>query len=51
MAAAISILLFLPAIIAFVLYRILMKDLNIISGSNLREESEEQLLSIEGFFS
>ncbi len=50
MAAAISILLFLPAIIAFVLYRILMKDLNVISGSNLREESKEQLLSIEGFF-
>ena len=50
MAAAISILLFLPAIIAFILYRILMKDSNIITGSNLREESREGVLSIKGGF-
>ncbi len=50
MAAAISILLFLPAIIAFILYRILMKDSNIIAGANLREENNEDILSIKGFF-
>ncbi len=51
MAAAISILLFVPAIIAFIFYRILMKDSNIISGSNLREGSSEKgTVTIKGFF-
>ena len=50
MAAAISILLFIPAIIAFILYRIFLKDSNIITGTNFREESSETMLRIEGFF-
>ena len=50
MAAAISILLFIPGILAFILYRVLMKDANIISGANLREELKEDVLSIRGFF-
>lgn len=50
MAAAISILLFIPAIIAFILYRIFLKDSNIITGTNLRGESNETMVRIEGFF-
>ncbi len=49
-ASAISILLFIPAIIVFILYRIFMKDANIISGSNVKASTEESILKIEGFF-
>ncbi|MCF6466463.1 ABC transporter permease, partial [Clostridium sp. Cult2] len=50
MAAAISILLFIPAIIAFILYRVLIKDSNIITRTNFRDESNETMIRLEGFF-
>lgn len=50
MASAISILLFIPAIIVFILYRIFMKNTNIVSQTGISGDIEENTLKIEGFF-
>lgn len=51
MAAAISILLFIPAIIAFIFYRILIKDSMGITGTSLSQVSSEEVkITVKGFF-
>jgi iron(III) transport system permease protein len=48
-ASAISVLIFIPAIIAFILYRLCMKNTNIVSGETLNGFCDEGLL-IKGAF-
>lgn len=50
MAAAMSVLIFIPSVIAFMIYRIFMKDTNVLSGNTIKDNSSREVLNIDGFF-
>ena len=49
-ASAISVLIFIPAIIAFLFYRSFMAKTNVVSSNSLKSFSEEDQMTISGLF-